>query len=192
MGYNITYVYPGQLNQNYLSRFSLYVQPGGSDNIEDTLRVISQSEIHNLKDYIKNGGNYLGICAGAYLAGRYSEDRHNVPAFGLVPLDTIEEEGLSPKAKLLKLNWLGQKRYMYFQSGPSFGLIPFPGARVVARYAKTGNIAALISNLGQGRVGLIGTHPEADEDWYKEDHLSLKYGLNNDLLINFVKALNKI
>jgi glutamine amidotransferase-like uncharacterized protein len=189
LGFKIKYAYPGQLTNEYLAKFSLYVQPGGSDDIEETLNALSKDEINNLQKYIASGGKYLGVCAGAYLAGQYSDDNHHLRAFGLIPIDNIQEESKNSKAKLISVNWLNQKRYIYFQAGPSLGLLPFKDAEVIARYSNSGNIAALITHYGIGNVGLIGPHLEADIDWYKEDHLSMKHGLNIDLMVNFINKM---
>jgi hypothetical protein len=87
------------------------------------------------------------------------------------------------------VKWLQQLRALYFQAGPSFGYFPFYGAQVIARYQQSGNIAALTSSFGLGRVGLIGPHPEADESWYEDDKLTPDQGYNFDLLEDFVERL---
>ena len=41
---------------------------------------------------------------------------------------------------------------------------------------KTVIVAAFQSQLGAGRIGLIGVHLEADQSWLKEDHISVPRG----------------
>src|SRR6476620_3369467 len=50
---------------------ALFVMPGGSDL--PYVRKLNGAGNQNIKDYVKNGGSYLGICAGAYYAAAYVE-----------------------------------------------------------------------------------------------------------------------
>lgn len=43
-------------------------------------------------------------------------------------------------------------------------------AAILARY-RNGQIAALKIDYGQGRVAVVGPHPEADESWYRGEGL---------------------
>jgi len=59
--------------------------------------------------------------------------------------------------------------------------------RVLATYPND-TIAALVARFGSGRVGVVGPHPEATQDWYTDagllvDRLGLDLGLD---LVNAV------
>lgn len=195
-GFRTKFIKPGELTDNNFSKASLYVQPGGSDNIEDTLKTLHPNEIKSLKRFIHNGGIYLGICAGAYMAGQFSDEDKAVPAFGLIPSTHVEEELNHNKGTLVPIKWGPHNRWIYAQSPPYFSenLIHDhqSQAMVIARYADSGRISAMITRFGDGLVGLIGPHPEANLDWYLEDKLDSKHGYNSDLLNSFIQQLKKL
>lgn len=58
-------------------------------------------------------------------------------------------------------------RWVYFQEGTLIDVekIPNGQGRILARYSKSGDVAASVTKYGKGWVGLVGPHPEADEQW---------------------------
>ncbi|WP_168191899.1 BPL-N domain-containing protein [Chromobacterium phragmitis] len=177
----VQYLNESNLDSARLKRISLYVQPGGSDDIDETLDALRPAQVQALRRFVADGGGYLGICAGAYLAARYSSAADKKPAYGLIALPELNAETASAKPSLLPIRWGGRERMAYNQSGPHMGKTPPPGASVLARYRDTRRIAALSAPYGRGKVVLIGPHLEADASWYREDGLSLAHGLNQDL-----------
>lgn len=129
-------------------------------------------------DFVANGGNYLGFCLGAFLAGRN-------PGFGLVPEgDYVVEEIYQPGAQVKNMNnavievdWrftTGPKagtteddRWLFFQDGAAFVLTSDSPATVLANYTSNGDVAAIINPYGKGWVANVGPHPEADQSWCK-------------------------
>lgn len=172
----VIYLTEKTLNAATLAQIQVYVQPGGSDDIDETLNALSTSQIKALQQFVRQGGSYLGICAGAYLAGRYSDKQRKKPAFALIGIDEVDAEIASAQANLLPVNWQGQTRWLYNQSGPHLGSIAPAGAEVLGRYQRSGRIAGLISYYGQGKVMLLGPHLEAGRDWYRADGITLKHG----------------
>jgi glutamine amidotransferase-like uncharacterized protein len=179
------YIKPGELSSQNFNRAWLYVQPGGSDDVNETLESLSRHEIKNIRKFVVSGGSYLGICAGGYLAGRRVDQ---VAAFNLVPLE-VEEEYAESAAKIEEVVWDKEDQLMYFQSGPFFKTNKLPKANILATYKKSNHAAALITPLGGGLVGLIGPHPEADADWYENEDLTLPNGSHIHLLKNFISQL---
>jgi glutamine amidotransferase-like uncharacterized protein len=49
-----------------LSKFDIVIFPGGSGSSQ--AKLIGEGGLKNVQQFVKNGGSYLGICAGAYLA----------------------------------------------------------------------------------------------------------------------------
>lgn len=131
-----------------------------------------------IRNFVRNGGRYLGFCLGAYLAG------HD-PGFDLLSSnDDADEETSQPGSQVkgdedtvVQVDWTfssepkkGQtdlKRWLYFQDGATFDLSKKSKAKVLGRYSSNGDTAATLSTFGKGWVGLIGPHPEADESWCK-------------------------
>jgi len=191
MGMETRYIRPGQFTSDRLSQASLYVQPGGSDYVDDTMKALSKPEVTVLRTYVHDGGRYLGICAGGYLAGEWAEDPDRfVAGFGLIP-GPVNEESKNRQARVEPIDWSGKLYGLYFQDGPMFDISHIPGAQIWATYARTGHVAALIAPFGKGRVGLIGPHPEAEEDWFTDDHIQPVDGLHPELEMDLVKALLK-
>lgn len=130
-----------------------------------------------IRDFVQNGGRYIGFCLGAYLAG------HD-PGFDLLsPKDDADEEVSQPGAQVtddeedtvIQIDWTfttgprkGQtehKRWLYFQDGAMFDVAKGSKAQVLGRYSSNGDVAAMLTSFGAGWVGLVGPHPEADESW---------------------------
>jgi glutamine amidotransferase-like uncharacterized protein len=179
------YIKPGELNAQNFRRAWLYVQPGGSDDVNETLEALTRNEIKSIRKFVLSGGSYLGICAGGYLAGRRVD---HVAAFNLIPLE-VDEEYAESEAKIEEVVWNKEDQFMYFQSGPFFKTNKLPKADILATYKKSNHAAALITPLGHGLVGLIGPHPEADEDWYESEDLTLPNGSHIHLLKEFIGKL---
>jgi len=188
-GDHVVYLNEKTLSVASLRRLQVYVQPGGSDDIDDTLNTQLPTQIKAIRAFVADGGSYLGICAGAYLAARYSSVAQKKPAYGLIPLDELDPEVPDPAPSLLNVRWGEQERWIYNQSGAHFGTKAAPGIQVLARYSASGHIAALRTPFGKGKVVLTGPHLEADETWYAEDGLSLQHGLNHDLFKALLKSL---
>lgn len=176
----VVYLNEKTLNAAALAGIQVYVQPGGSDDIDETLNALSRAQVEALRRFVADGGSYLGICAGAYLAGRYSSAQDKRPAFGLVGIDEVQEEIRDARPTLLEVEWGGQRRWVYSQSAPQLGRRAPDGARVLARYRRSGHIAGLSTRFGRGRVVLLGPHFEADADWFRQDGLPLDKGLAHD------------
>ncbi len=189
MGFAIDYVKPGQLTKIKFQQAQIYVQPGGTDRPNDILEALSKTEILNLRNFVKSGGKYLGLCSGGYLAGTFVTDDKKTKAFGLLPI-VVDEEDEDSASKVISIDWKKKHYNVYFQNGPSFDLSSLPKADVWATYQESGHAAAVISEFGKGRVGVIGPHLEADLLWFLDDNLPFP-GLRFNLLSEFIKALIK-
>lgn len=192
--YQVRLVDEHQLQTATLQGASLYVQPGGSDDIMDTLTVLSASQIQSIRDFVKQGGNYLGICAGGYLAGQYTDQAAGSKAFALVELAEIDQEITGDNsAQFISLRLPGEAstRNVYYQAGPHFGSTLPANGKALAYYAGSNHIAARISDYGKGRVGLIGPHYEADASWYAADQLPVNAAQHQDLFFRMLRQLRQ-
>lgn len=155
------------LTADVLAVATVYAQPGGG-----TLRAgYRRMRRHRaeIRDWVAGGGRYLGFCLGGYLAGA-------TPGFGLLPGDTdqyVATEGAtvgSTADTLVEVSWRGRRRQLYFQDGAVFRLDDDADATVLAHYPN-GEIAALATPFGAGRVAVVGPHPEATPDWFADSGL---------------------
>lgn len=174
------------MSADTLATAHLYVQPGGGNDLHKAWRSVRKFG-DPLREWLHNGGRYLGICMGAYLAGRE-------PGWGLLPGDTAEYVGSqgatvsSPSDTVVSVRWRGKPRHMYFQDGPYFVLNKGAKATVLATY-DNGVPAAVVAPYGAGQVGVVGPHPEADASWYAEYNLKNPDGIHFDLGYDLVKTV---
>ena len=66
---------------------------------------------------------------------------------------------------------------MFAQDPATFELDAGADAEVVARYPN-GAPAALVAPYGEGRVGVVGPHPEATADWFTDAGLAVPFGVD--------------
>jgi glutamine amidotransferase-like uncharacterized protein len=123
---------------------------------------------------------------GGYFAGKS-------PGFDLLPGDTDEYIASTGAAwtteadTTLDVVWRGKQRTVYFQDGPFF--LVDESATVLATYASNGLNAAVIAPFGQGKVGVVGPHPEATQDWYDAVMLTDADGLDTDLAHDLIDSV---
>ncbi|MFS8045882.1 BPL-N domain-containing protein [Rhizobium sp. BR 314] len=185
--FRIEYVGPKDkpINADTLSRATLYIQPGGGDDVEAAAKDIGQDSVAAVRSFVQKGGRYLGICMGAYLAGS--------PGFELIegsPGSYVGRPGSlvkDDKDTVTPVIWRDKKRWVYYQDG---NILPKKGATVLAVYPNH-DIAAAVYSFGKGRVGLVGPHPEADQSWYDEFDLKDPDGLDTDLALDLLDTTMK-
>lgn len=153
------------INQAALAGYNLLAMPGGSGGAYylDS-GSISGSAIRN---FVANGGGYLGICAGAYAAAAHTDGWYD--GWGVAPhvrcKEVNYEGGLSlqiTSAGQQVLGTSGTKTLAHY-NGPA--MYVSGNAVVFATYAdgNTGypGYAAIVGDYyGKGRVVLCGPHPE--------------------------------
>jgi glutamine amidotransferase-like uncharacterized protein len=191
---NYTIVYAGpkeqvNVNEKTLSTAKLYVQPGGGDL--DKIWPHVKEYAKHIRKYVKEGGNYLGTCLGGYLAG-------TEPGYDLLPGRGQTDQYITSKGAVVTTEidtvvpvyWRGNLRHIYFQDGARFDLDLAAAPTVVLAYYTNGKIAAAVQHVGEGRVGMVGPHPEANEEWYREYKLKNPDGkLSFDLFYDLLDTL---
>ncbi len=172
-----------------LSGADLYVQPGGGDDVAEAMADLGQPATRAIRDFVEGGGRYLGFCMGAYLAG-------SDPGMGLLLPGNTDSYTALPDATtttvddtVLQVTW-GEGTRLHFAQDPPY-LIPsgVPGEKILSRFA-SGQVNALVRPLGEGTVGVIGTHPEAERDWYSDELWELDTdGLDHENALELVDAV---
>ncbi len=171
------------ISDRHLKKFDLVAFPGGIGDSNSWHRLLADTQdvIHN---HIELGKHYLGICMGAYWAGPHY---YNI----LRDIDTrqyIKRQDAEIRrsfATTTEVIWRGQPEQMFFYDGCSL-IGSKRNFRTIARYTN-GDPAAII----QGRIGVIGPHPESDLDWYNRTYLEPYWHeySHHDLLLDFVNEL---
>ena len=182
--YNFKLFSKNVVEQGFFDSVDMIAVPGGfgdSDSYDNLLKH-NEKEIRN---YVHNGGKYLGICMGAYWAGRHYFDILE----DVEPVQYIRRPGTDtrrPHAKAIEVTWQGEPDRMFFYDGCAL-VGNKRRFKTVATYAN-GDPMAIV----QGQIGLIGCHPESEQFWYD----SYKYmkphwhrGKHHRLLLEFVDQL---
>ena len=145
----------------------------------------------NIRNFVDQGGGYLGICAGAYVACSQVTIKGGF-VFDLYPLNlylkpiydysclgnTYPTEPTKDWRQTVRCSFLTKQHYedgasylgtFFWNLGPHFG---HPKEGIVASYEDAANTPAAIirTTFGKGPVVLSGVHPEisADESCHKE------------------------
>jgi glutamine amidotransferase-like uncharacterized protein len=173
-----------ELEDDFFDDVQMIAVPGGfgdSDSYDSLFK-------HNSKrvvEFVKNGGHYLGICMGAYWAGK-----HYLNILGDVEVEQYikrpNADTRRPHAKNMPVVWNGIDDNMFFYDGCAFG----PGQyEIIAKYMNDDPMAII-----KGRIGLIGCHPESQPHWYESySWMKGKYhnGKHHTQLLEFVNKLMK-
>lgn len=144
------------MDEAQLESHRLLIVPGGNYiHIGDGIAPSAATNIHNA---VQNGLNYLGICAGAILAGE-----SKVTSFNLAP---VKFDFYADVNRRIHKNAVAISRPAsptvehYWEDGPQ---LTGWGA-VVGKYPN-GTPAIVQGSCGKGWVVLCGTHPEAPANW---------------------------
>ena len=160
-----------------LDDFDIIAFPGGIGDADDFDMIFSDYDVETLKNYLANGGKYLGICMGAYWAGKnYFDILGDTDAVQYITrpgADIVTEY-----ETIANVTWFAENRKMYFYDGCAF-VGDISEDDIIARYTN-GDPMAIIKN----NVGVIGCHPESEQWWHKTIGYWDK-GRNNHLLLEF-------
>ena len=145
-----------------LDDVDMVVFPGGVGDSDSYHRFFKdKKKVKFITDYVRRGGKYLGICMGAYWAGKeYFNILQHADAVQYITRPNTDTRRPHPKA--IDVTWLGKGYNMYFYDGCAI-----VGNRseftTVATY-RNGDPMAIIQN----QIGVIGCHPESEAFWYQE------------------------
>jgi hypothetical protein len=153
----------GILNHN---GYNLVLIPGGMSSVQSY--VIYPKGLTALRNFVKRGNGYLGVCAGAYLASD-TDLGLNLVTDTLSGNGAVGEVEVSPVKSDLPIFWgYGQARFnLKYWAGPTFK----PDSRILAKVEKVPDNwkkpelcqqgCIMASEYENGRLVLIGPHPEA-------------------------------
>ncbi len=145
------------MNAPQLMAYRLMIVPGG--NFIDIGGSLAPSTTANIHRAVQGGLNYLGICAGAFLAGHASYNSVNLTSGVRFGFYAAERRGIRKAAVFISgVNTLPIEHY--WEDGPE---LTGWGA-VVGKYPD-GTPAIVEGPSGKGWVILTGVHPEAPDSW---------------------------
>ena len=180
--YNFKIFCKNTLEKNFFDDVDIIAVPGGFGDAE-TFKTAFKSNGNRVRQFVQNGGKYLGICMGAYWAGQhYFNMLDNVDAVQYITQPGTDTR--RPHAKDIKITWNGTDTTMFFYDGCA--LVGDGQYDTIATYANGDSMAIIQKN-----IGLIGCHPEAEQFWYDGyTWMRGKYAGKHHLLLDFVDQLN--
>ena len=160
---HVDYVTVGSAELNLMAedairRYRLLIFPGG-----DFVRMgnsLTPRTSANLRNAVLNGVNYLGVCAGAFLAGSFPKPYNSLNLTSGVQFGFYAAARDTHKTNVPVTVAGGPTLDQYWEDGPQFT----GWGGVVARYPD-GTPAVVEGTSGNGWVILTGVHPEAPESW---------------------------
>ena len=137
----------------------LLIVPGG--NFVSMGNSLTASTTTNVRNAVKGGLHYLGICAGGFLAGSYPPPFHSFNLSSGVKFSFYSaEKGGIRKAAVNITTAAGPALDQYWEDGPQFT----GWGDIVGKYPD-GTPAIVEGSVGKGWVILSGVHPEAPASW---------------------------
>lgn len=172
-----------EVEDDFFDDVDMVVFPGGIGDV-DSWDVLCKYHKSRIQEFVADGGCYLGICMGAY----WADNNY----FGLSSDFEVEQyirrpntDTKRPHAKQMNVVWNNQPEEMFFYDGCA---ISGDESKydVIARYPN-GDAMAIIQN----NIGLIGCHPEAEQNWYEQYSWMKKRwnGSKEYLLLDFVNRM---
>jgi glutamine amidotransferase-like uncharacterized protein len=146
-----------EMSETQFRQHRLLIVPGG--NFVKIGNSLTSGAAANIRNAVQNGLNYLGICAGAFVAGNSPYNGLNLTSATRFGFYSAEVRGIR-KAAVAITSAGGQTLDQYWEDGPQ---LTGWGA-VVARYPD-GTPAVVEGEFGNGWMILAGVHPEAPESW---------------------------
>lgn len=171
-----THIISGFLSKT--PKFDIFIMPGGADL--PYCNLLNGQGNQYIQEYVKNGGIYIGICAGAYYASNKIIFAKNTPlevsgnrelkffkGNCIGPINEDFQYGTHETAKFIDIfmkNDLEKEYYCYTNGGGYFENIDDENEIVAYGKNKEKVIAPIMvkSNIGKGKVLLSGVHYEFD------------------------------
>jgi glutamine amidotransferase-like uncharacterized protein len=130
----------------------------------------------------KSGLNYLGICAGAFFAGKSPDNGLNLTSGSRFEFYAAEARGIRKAAAAITAAG-GQTLDEYWEDGPQ---LTGWGA-VVGKYPD-GTPAIVEGTFGNGWVILTGFHPEAPASWRRGMDFRTPVNIDNAYAATLIRA----
>jgi glutamine amidotransferase-like uncharacterized protein len=159
-GFDPVYVGDREESPAIFNDAKVWIHPGGYAGTG--MNAMSPVLKRNLKNFIWNGGGYVGYCAGAFVATS-TVGTTRIRGLGIIPGNTkLYGKGI----RIFKSNWQGSERYIYWEGGPYFRNMPETVEHLA--FYPNGASASVRTRYGKGRVWVTGLHPESPQ-WWKDE-----------------------
>jgi glutamine amidotransferase-like uncharacterized protein len=147
------------MSQSQLSRYRLLIVPGG--NFVAMGGSLTARTTANVRNAVNGGLHYLGICAGAFLAGSFPAPYNSFDLSSGVKFGFYSAAKSGTRTAVLKISTAeGPAFDHYWEDGPELT----GWGDVVGTYPD-GTPAIVEGTVGRGWVILTGVHTEAPASW---------------------------
>ena len=174
------------MTESQISGYHLLIVPGG--NFIDMGNSLTAGTTKSVRNAVKGGMNYLGICAGGFLAGNFPAPYKSFNLSSGVKFGFYSASGKGIRKTAVRITMAeGPALDHYWEDGPQFT----GWGDVVGKYPD-GAPAIVEGSVGQGLVILSGVHPEAPASWRRG--LAFNTPVSDDITYAralIVAALNK-
>ncbi len=167
------------MSEARLRAFRLLIIPGG--NFEEIGGSLDSATAAKVREAVRDGLNYHGICAGAFLAGRVADFGFNLTdqrfAFA-APSRRGARISVEPVTSAD-----GRTLDQYWEDGPELS----GWGDVVAKYGD-GTPAVVQGYVGKGWAVLSGVHAEAPEGWRAMLEFDTPVEVDNAYAVELIRA----
>ena len=146
-----------EMSESQMQGYGLLIVPGG--NFIDMGNGLTPDTTAKIRGAVQNGLNYLGVCAGAFLAGNSPSNGLNLTSGVKFGFYAAEDRGIRKAAVPISLVEAPTLEH-YWEDGPQLA----GWGAVVGKYPD-GTPAIVEGTCGSGWVILTGVHPEAPGNW---------------------------
>jgi glutamine amidotransferase-like uncharacterized protein len=168
----------------------VWIQPGGHAVQES--ESMGDSMMEEVRNFVRNGGGYVGFCAGAFIATE-EIGTSGVRGLGVIPGKTIVYEALGyPTIETMRIG--KSSRQIYWEGGPYFILDDrdLETSEIRGYYQRTEQPSFVRASFGQGRSYVTGAHPEAPQSWRKFANLYDSDGLDYNITTEMIKWVTRV
>jgi hypothetical protein len=185
-GFDPLVVTPETFHPSLLEGVRVWVQPGGKSG--QASNAMGSEMREQIKTFIRNGGGYVGFCAGAFLATK-KVGTSSVTGLGIIPGTTKLYRQSPGNVSVQAVIRPQGVRYWYWEGGPRFvfSSAEFKTVKVTSRYQIGNYIGGIDTTYGKGRVSVTGLHPEAPQWWFDDVNMIDPDGSDNQEAADMIK-----
>lgn len=144
-----------------LDKCSLLIVPGGQT--AQCVAALGAEGFEHIREFVADGGGYVGICAGAYIAARRVEVPGRPQGLDIIEIENVRSAGTEVRTIFVTqpdhpiVEGCGGELRIWYQNGPL--IEAGEGVETLAVY-EDGSAAIVCSTYGEGRVVIFSPHPE--------------------------------
>lgn len=162
---NISYrkIAEKEIKKGDLKDHSVLIIPGGYT--KRCVDALGEEGFRHIREFIRDGGGYVGICAGAYLASGIVEVEGHPKGLGIINIRNIRKQGvgirnifITQPNHTITSGYKGEIR-IWYQNGPM--MKAEENTEVLANYGE-GYAAIVWAKFGSGKVVIFSPHPEGN------------------------------